>query len=303
MRVFLTGATGFIGSHIVSELLAAGHQVIGMTRSDAGAKSLAAAGVEVHRGTLEDLDSIIAGAQKADAVIHTAFNHDFSNFVANCETDRRVISAMGSVLKGSDRPLIITSGTGMGDAEDGKPASEAVFNHRHPNPRIASELEGQVLLEAGIDVRVVRLPQVHNTFKQGLVSPYIEMSREKGAAAYVNEGANCWPAAHVLDVAKLYAQVLDKGSKGERYHAVDEQGVAARDIAEAVATGLGIPAVSILPQNAQQHFGWFAMFAALDLQATGSWTQQRLGWKPTGVGLIEDLQNMNYSSADQSKHV
>ncbi len=295
MRVFLTGATGFIGSRIVPELLAAGHQVIGLTRSDIGARQLAEAGAQAHHGTLEDLDSIIAGAEKADAVIHTAFDHDFSNFVENCAKDRRVISALGSVLKGSDRPLIITSGTGMGDAGNGKPASENVVNFQNPNPRIASELEGQAQLEAGVDVRVVRLPQVHDTFKQGLITPYIDISREKGAAAYVDEGNNCWPAAHVLDVAKLYALVLDKGNKGERYHAVDEEGVTARNIAEVVAAKLGIPAISLSPQEAQPYFGWFAMFAALDLRATGLWTQKRLGWKPTGTGLIEDLQNMNTS--------
>lgn len=298
MRVFLTGATGFIGSHIVPELLAAGHQVIGMTRSDAGAKTLAAVGAEAHFSTLEDLDSIIAGAQKADAVIHTAFDHDFSNFVANCEKDRRVIAALGSVLNGSSRPLIITSGVAIGAPEDGTPARENVFNAQHPNPRVGSELEGHKQLEAGVDVRVVRLPQVHNTFKQGLITPYIEMSREKGQAGFVNEGNNSWSAAHVQDVARLYALVLDQGSKGERYHAVDEEGVTARHIAEVVATGLGIPAVSLTPEEAQQQLGWFAMFAALDLKATGAWTQQRLGWKPVGVGLIEDLQNMPLNHKD-----
>jgi len=295
MRVFLTGATGFIGSRIVPELLAAGHQVLGLTRSDAGAQSLKAAGVAVHRGTLEDLDSIRAGAAKADAVIHTAFDHDFSNFVANCEKDRRVIDALGSMLKGSNRPLIITSGTGMGDAGLGQPATEDIFNANNPNPRVASELEGNIILEAGVDVRVVRLPQVHDTFKQGLISPFIAISREKGAAAYVGDGANRWPAAYVLDVAKLYGLVLDKGRKGARYHAVAEEGIPAREIAEVVGAGLGVPVVSLSPEEASQHFGWFAMFAGMDLQASGAWTRRQLGWEPTGPGLIDDLKRMDYS--------
>lgn len=297
MRVFLTGATGFIGSRIVPELLAAGHQVLGLTRSDAGARSLAAAGAEAHRGTLEDLDSLRAGAAQADAVIHTAFDHDFTNFVANCEKDRQAIDAMGTTLKGSDRPLIITSGTGMGDAGNGGLATEDVFNTSHRNPRIASELTGQALLEAGVDVRVVRLPQVHDPVKQGLITPFIAISREKGSVAYVGDGANRWPAAHVLDVAKLYALALDKGSRGARYHAVAEEGIAARDIAAVLGAGLGLPVVSLSPEEAQAHFGWFAMFAGLDLRASSAWTREQLGWDPTGPGLIADLQRMDYSAA------
>ena len=295
MRVFLTGATGFIGSRIVPELLAAGHEVLGLTRSDTGAHSLAAAGAEAHRGDLEDLDSLRAGAERADAVIHTAFDHDFTNFVANCEKDRRVIEALGSALKGSDRPLIVTSGTGMGDAGLGQPATEDVFDAHNINPRVASELAGNALLEAGLDVRVVRLPQVHDTVKQGLVSPFIVTSREKGIAAYVGDGANRWPAAHVLDVAKLYRLVLDKGDKGARYHAVDEEGIAAREIAEVVGAGLGVPVVSLSPEQAQEHFGWFALFAGLDLRASGTWSRKQLGWEPNGPGLIADLHQMDYS--------
>jgi len=295
MRVFLTGATGFIGSRIVPALLAAGHQVLGLTRSDAGAQSLVAAGAEAHRGNLEDLDSLRAGAARADAVIHTAFDHDFTNFAANCEKDRRVIEALGSTLKGSDRPLIITSGTGMGDAGHGQPATEDVFDANNINPRVASELAGNAVLEAGIDVRVVRLPQVHDTVKQGLVSPFIATSREKGLAAYVGDGANRWPAAHVLDVAKLYGLVLDKGRRGARYHAVAEEGITAREIAEVVGMGLGVPVASLSPEEAQQHFGWFAMFAGLDLRASGVWTRAQLGWEPTGPGLMADLQRMDYS--------
>ena len=297
MRVFLTGATGFIGSRIIPGLLAAGHQVLGLTRSDSGAAALVAAGAEAHRGTLEDPASVRAGAEKADAVIHTAFDHDFSNFVANCEKDRRVIEAMGEALKGTDRPLIITSGTGFGAPAHGELAVEDVFNPAHANPRIASELAGDALREAGVDVRIVRLPQVHDTERQGLISPYIVIAREKGVAAYVGDGANRWPAAHVSDVAKLYVLALDRGAPGARYNAVAEEGISAREIAEVVAAGLGLPAASLSPEEAQAHFGWFAMFAGMDMPASGKLTCERLGWRPSGPELITDLKLMNYAAA------
>ena len=194
MRVFVTGATGFIGSAIVPELINAGHQVLGLTRSDAGAKSLIAAGAEVHRGDLEDLESLRSGAAKSDGVIHCAFNHDFSNFLANCDQDRRVIEAIGDVLVGSDRPLLITSGTGMGSVAPGQPATEDNFNPNHPNPRKASELAGVSVAERGVNVSVVRLPQVHDTVKQGLISYTIQVAREKGVSAYVGDGLNRWSA-------------------------------------------------------------------------------------------------------------
>lgn len=295
MRVFLTGATGFIGSRIIPELLTAGHEVLGLARSDAGARMLAAAGADIHRGTLEDLDSLRAGAAKADAVIHTAFDHDFTHFAANCEKDRRAVQALGNTLKGTDRPLVITSGTGMGNAGYGHLATEEVFDANNPNPRVASELEANAMLAAGVDVRVVRLPQVHDTVKQGLISPFIEIARQKGISGYVGDGANRWPAAHVLDVAQLYRLVLDKGESGGRYHAVAEEGVTARDIATIVATHLGIPAVSLSPEQAQEHFGWFAMFVVMDLRASSVWTRRQLGWEPNGPGLIADLKAMNYT--------
>jgi nucleoside-diphosphate-sugar epimerase len=228
MRIFLTGATGFIGSALVPELIQAGHHVIGVTRSDDGARALDAAGAEVHRGTLEDPESLRRGAAQADAVIHTAFDHDFSKFVENCEKDKRVIAALGSALAGSDRPLIITSGTGMGSGRHGEPASEDVFDSTHPNPRIASELAGNALLDAGINVSVVRLPQVHNPFKQGLISPVVEIAREKGVVAYVGKGDNRWPAGHLSDVALLYRLAVEAGERGARYHAVGEEGVITR---------------------------------------------------------------------------
>lgn len=297
MRIFLTGATGFIGSRIVPELLAAGHHVLGMTRSDEGARALAAAGVEVHRGRLEDLDSLRSGAAKADAVIHTAFDHNFSNFVANCEKDRQAIRAMGSALIGSNRPLLITSGTGMGNSVPGQPATEDVFNLEHPNPRSASEVAGAEMLAAGVAVSVVRLPQVHDTFKQGLITPLIDVARAKGVSAYVDEGVNSMAAAHVLDVARLYRLAIEKCEPGARYHAVAEEGIRVRDIAEAIGAGLGVPVKSIPASEAEDHFGWLGRFVGLDLLASSEWTRQALAWHPSGPGLLDDLKRMDYSGA------
>ena len=294
MRIFLTGATGFIGSAIVPELISAGHQVLGLTRSDAGAQSLKAAGAEVHRGDLEDLESLRSGAAKSDGVIHTAFNHDFSRFAENCEMDRRAIEALGDVLTGSDRPLIITSGTGMGNAAPGQAATEDHFNSSHPNPRKASEVAGVSVAERGVNVSVVRLPQVHNPVKQGLISYAVQLAREKGASAYVGDGLNRWPAAHVLDVARLYRLAVEKQEAGARYHAVAEEGVPVRDIAEVVGRGLKVPVVSLSPQAAPAHFGWLAAFVGFDMPASSAHTQERLGWHPTGPGLIADLEQMRY---------
>ncbi len=297
MRIFLTGATGFIGSAIVPELIHAGHQVLGLTRSDAGAKSLIAAGAEVHRGDLEDLESLRSGAAISDGVIHTAFNHDFSKFVANCEQDRKVIEAMGEVLAGSDRPLLITSGTGMGTTVPGQPATEDKVNFSHPNPRIASELAGAAVAERGVNVSVVRLPQVHDTVKQGLTTYQVQLAREKGVSAYIGDGLNRWPAAHVLDVARLYRLALERHEAGSRYNAVAEEGISMREISEVIGRGLKVPVVSISPEEAPAHFGWLATFAGFDMPASSAQTQQRLGWRPTGPGLIEDLNNMRYFEA------
>jgi nucleoside-diphosphate-sugar epimerase len=295
MRVFLTGATGFIGSRIVPELIGAGHDVLGLTRSDAGAAALTVAGAEPHRGDIEDLASLRAGAEGADAVIHTAFDHDFSNFVANCEKDRRVIETLGEVLKGSDRPLLITSGVGMGAGAPGQPATEDVFDRSHPNPRIASEDAGEVLKAAGVDVRVIRLPQVHDTVKQGLITPLVEITRQKGVSAYVGDGASRWSAAHVLDVAELYRLALEKGGKNARFNAVAEEGITSLAIAEALGAGLNMPVVSLSPEEAPAHFGWMAMFAGLDMFASSALTRKALGWTPKGPTLIEDLRAMDYS--------
>lgn len=295
MRIFLTGATGFIGTHIIPELLGAGHQVLGLTRSDAGAATLIEAGVEPYHGTLEDPDSLARGAAQADAVIHCAFDHDFSNFVANCEKDKRVIAAMGKALAGSEKPFVITSGTGFGLAEPGQLATEAVFNLDRSHPRIGSELAGQEAAESGARVIVVRLPQVHDTRRQGLISPLAQIARDKGVSAYVGEGRNSWPAGHVRDVAKLYRLAVEQGKAGERFNAVGEEGVSARDIATALGKGLGVPVISLAPEKAQEHFGWMGMFVGVDMPASSAWTQGRLGWTPKERGLLADLAEMDYS--------
>ncbi|BCM91511.1 aurachin B dehydrogenase [Abditibacteriota bacterium] len=294
MRIFLTGATGFIGSAIVTELIDAGHQVTGLTRSDAGAQSLVAAGAEPYRGTLEDPESLRDGVAKSDGVIHTAFDHDFSNFVANCEKDRRVIEVLGDALKGTDRPLVITSGTGMGNTVPGQPALEEHIDFNNPNPRIASELAGISVAECGVNVLVVRLPQVHDTVKQGLITPLIAVAREKGVSAYIGDGSNRWPSAHVLDVARLYRLVVEKQEKGARYNAVAEEGISAKDIAEVIGRGLKLPVVSLTSAEAGEHFGWLAPFVQWDMPASSAQTQQGLGWHPVGPGLIADLENMRY---------
>ena len=296
MRIFVTGATGFIGSSIVPELINAGHQVLGFTRSDAGAQSLQAAGAEAHRGTLEDLESLRGGAARSDGVIHCAFDHDFSNFVANCEKDRRAIEALGGALTGSDRPLLITSGTGMGNVVPGQPATEAVVNLEHPNPRVASELAGASLLESGINVSVVRLPQVHDAVKQGLITYMVAVAREKGVSSYVGDGMNRWPAAHVVDTARLYRLALEKRETGARYHAVAEEGVPTREIAEAIGRGLKVPVVTISREEAGAHFGWLGMFAGFDMPASSAQTQHKLNWHPSGPGLIADLDQMRYEA-------
>jgi nucleoside-diphosphate-sugar epimerase len=270
--------------------------VIGLTRADAGAKALAEAGAEPYRGTLEDPDSLRAGAAQADAVIHCAFDHDFSNFVANCEKDARAIRAMGEALRGSQKLMLITSGTGIGAPGQGQPATEDVFNPHHPNPRILSEKTGAELAAAGVKVAVMRLPQVHDTQRQGLVSPYVVIAKQRGVAAYVGEGLNRWPAAHVSDVVKLYRLAIEQGKGGERFHAVDEEGVAARDIAMAVGGGLKAPVKSVSEAEAAEHFGWLAPFVAMDMPASSAWTRQRLGWRPQGPGLIADLERMDYSA-------
>jgi nucleoside-diphosphate-sugar epimerase len=299
MRIFVTGATGFIGSAIVPELINAGHQVLGLTRSEAGAKSLAAAGAQVHRGDLDDLESLRQGADMADGVIHTAFIHDFSRFQEVCEVDRRVIEALGAALAGSDRPLLVTSGTGMANGARGRPATEQdAPESSNAIPRVASEQAAASVAATGVRVGVVRLPQVHNTVKQGLITYAIELARQKGVSAYVGDGRNRWPAVHVLDAARLYTLALAKLEAGAKYHAVAEEGVRLRDIAEVIGRGLKVPVVSVSPDEASAHFGWLGEFAGRDLPASSLLTQERLAWRPTGPGLIADLEQMRYHETE-----
>jgi nucleoside-diphosphate-sugar epimerase len=295
MHVFVTGSTGFIGSAVVQELIGAGHQVLGLTRSDAGAEALAHSGAQAHRGDIYDLDSLRSGAAQTDAVIHLAFNHDFSKFQENCETDRRVIEALGSVLEGSDRPLIVTSGTAMAISEPGVPSKEndPILSSK-VMPRALSEEAADSFAACGVRVIIVRLPQVHNTEKQGLVTHAIQIAREKGVSAYVGNGQNRWPAAHRLDVARLYRLALEKGTAAT-YHAVDEEGISIKEIAEVIGKGLTVPVVSLTPEEAQGHFGWLAMFVGRDRPASSTQTRTALGWEPTGPGMIEDLKNMQYA--------
>jgi len=293
VKVFVTGATGFIGSAVVPELLAAGHRVLGMARSEAGARALLAAGAEVHRGDLEDLESLRQGAAQADGVIHAAFIHDFSKFQENCAIDRRAIEALGSVLAGSDRPLIVTSGM-AGLAAPGALATEDQdVPPDFPFPRV-SEQAAFALLSQGVRASAMRLPQVHDPVKQGLVTYLIALAREKGISAYAGEGRNRWAAAHVSDVARLYRLALEKNEPGAKYHAVAEEGVPMREIAEAIGRGLKIPVLSLPPEEVAPHFGWLALFAASDLAASSEKTRQKLGWNPTGPGLIVDLDQMRY---------
>jgi nucleoside-diphosphate-sugar epimerase len=290
MRVFVTGATGFIGSTLVQELINAGHRVLGLARSDAGAKSLVDAGADVHRGDLEDLESLRSGAAMADGVIHTAFNHDFSKFAANCEMDRRAIEAVGSVLAGSDRPLVVTSGTGI--IAPGRVATEDDLPDSNPSfPRV-SEQTADAVAARGVRASVVRLPQVHDRNKQGLVSYAIAIARQKGVSAFVGDGLNRWPAVHRLDAAHLYRLALEKGEAGARYHAVAEEGVPLREIAEAIGRGLKVPVVVKSREEAAEHFGFLGFFMGLDCPASSALTEERLGWRPTAQpGMLADLQH------------
>jgi len=281
---------------VTRELMDAGHQVLGLTRSDAGAEALKEVGAEVLRGDVENARDLQEGARKTDAVIHTAFNHDFSKFMANCESDRKVIETLGDALSGTDKLLVVSSGVALAQVKPGQvgtendpPLSSKQF------ARAASEEAANAIADKGVRVAIVRLSQIHDTEKQGLVTFAIQVAREKGVSVHVGEGKNSWSAAPRLDTARLYRLALEKTGKRATYHAVAEEGVAMRDIAGVIGRGLKVPVVSMTPEEATKHFGWLGHFAGLDIRSSSAQTREQLGWNPTGPGLIADLENMRYA--------
>ncbi len=295
MRIFVTGATGFIGTELVKELLKAGHQVRGLARTDVGAEQLTAAGAEAHRGNLQDLDSLRRGATGMDVVVNLAFNHeDMSKFAEHGKDERQAVEALGSVLA-PGKLLVVTSGTGLASGGPGHVRLES-------DPPVGADVMprqpedvARAVAERGVHVAIVRLPQVHDTRKQGLVPFLTETARQKGVSAYVEEGANRWAAAPLADVVQLYQLVVERTSPGVTvYHAVQEEGVRLREIAETIGQGLKVPVVSLSKEKAAEHFGWLTHFASLDMPASSEWTRKTLGWAPAGPGLIEDLSNMKY---------
>ena len=296
MRVFVTGATGFIGTDLVKELMAAGHQVRGLTRSDAGAEQLKAVGAEVHRGDLRDLDSLRGGATGMDAVVNLAFNHDdMSKFAQNAKDEIQAIEALGSVLE-PGKLLVVTSGVGITPGAPGQVRKETDAPTESPVMPRRPEQAAQAVAAKGVHVAIVRLPQVHDTRKQGLVTRVIQIAREKGVSAYVGDGTNRWAAAPLKDVAHLYRLAVEKTGPGlTTYHAVQEEGVSLRDIAETIGKGLNVPVVSIPAEKAGEHFGpFFGHAATMDMPGSSEWTRKTLGWEPTGPGMIEDLAHKKY---------
>jgi nucleoside-diphosphate-sugar epimerase len=292
MRVFVTGATGFVGMAVVRELIDGGHQVLGLARSDAAAKSLIVAGADVHRGSLDDLESLRSGATAADGVIHTAFIHDFSNYGPAAEADRRAIETLGGALAGSDRPLIVTSGTLLAQRQGSLATEEDAHDPNFPRK---SEEAALALAARGVRASVLRLPpSVHGSGDHGFVPRLIGIALEKGVSTFIGDGLNRWPAVDRIDAARLYRLVLEKGSAGATYHGVADEGVPTREIAEAIGRGLNVPVVSKSPEEAAGHFGWIARFFGIDGPASSALTRGRLGWRPVQPGIIADLNAEHY---------
>ena len=293
MRVFVTGATGFVGTAIVRELVGAGHQVTGLARSESSMHALREAGAQAHAGDLEDLDSLRAGAAQADGVIHAGFVHDFARFKACCEIDERAIAALGEALEGSDRPLIVTDGLAF--VAPGRVATENMpIPGDAASPR-KSEEAGLAFLSRGVRVAVVRLPpSVHGVGDHAFVPMLIGFARAKGVAAYIGDGANRWPAVHRLDAARLYRLALEKGEAGVRYHAIGDEGVKLRDIAAIIGRRLNLPVAGKTGKDAEDYFTWFSMFAGIDAPATAIKTQDALGWRTEQPGLLADIDQEAY---------
>lgn len=295
MHVFVTGATGFIGSAIVQELLSHGHRVTGLARSDEGAQALAAAGAAAHRGDLTDLESLQRSAAAADAVIHTAFNHDFSRFAASCEDDRHIVTALGEALAGSDRRLVVTSGTAL---VAGKPLAVETDAPSSHHPRAASEQAVAALVERGVKACIVRLPpSVHGEGDHGFVPLLIDLARRQGLAAFVGDGRNRWPAVHRLDAAALFRLAAEKGRAGVSYHGAAQTGVPFADLTAIIGRRLGLPVQGLTGNAVPAHFGWFEKFAAMDNPCSSEATQSELGWQPRRTGLLADVDQPSYFSS------